>query len=484
MGNLERERDILARPQKGDRVVPLMCAVEAIALPCVGNVGERAPVLAFIARRSPHPVPWRLVFAAIADTEGAQAMLDSLITRDIVRFWHQGTLFGPHLDAFAAQLAAQGFKPRMVRAKLCAVTWFGDYLNRQGIRAVAEITPAHMAAFLAQSKEKPATGLSLRRSAIRELLRYLERNGLWASAPQSAPVGLVEDYLRTLTEERGLCPGTVANHRRFIAAFLDHARCDGSKEKLEMLTAKAVDRFLIEAGRGYGRAALGHACATIRGLLRYLFRAGVLPSDLSASVPTPRYYALERIPCALPRNTVERMLTVVDIATRRGRRDLAILQLLVTYGLRPGEIAQLRLADIDWRRDTIHVRRSKNGRPLALPLCVEVGEAIHDYLRNGRPKTTHREVFINVYAPHAPVRSRGASDVVAHYLKKAGITSHHRGAGLLRHSLAVHMVRQGEPLKTVTDLLGHTDPRSAYQYTKLATDDLRAVALPIAEVMP
>jgi site-specific recombinase XerD len=410
-------------------------------------------------------------------------MLSDLIKQDYVRAWHQGTLFAPYLDAFVGNLASQGFQPPMLREKLCAVTWFAEHLKRHGVQAIAEIKETHVADFLGQRGSQLPSRRALRRSALRALLRHLEGKGVWTPEPVPTPVGPVEDFYRSLADERGLRPASIQNYRHYVGRFLRHIGCDGSHESLAALTAKDVDRFVVKVGPSYGRSAISTVCSSVRGLLRFLYRTGVLKTDLSLGVLMPRLYAFERLPCALPWETVKRIFDVVDTATPCGRRDLGILWLLVTYGLRPGEVEKLRLEDIDWRRDMIRVRRSKSGRPLKLPLTREVGEAILAYLKDGRPKAGHREIFLRAHAPYAPLHQR-VGDVVRIYLDKAGIESRRKGAYVIRHSFAVHLLRQGEPLKTITDLLGHADPHTAYQYTRLAVEDLHDVALPGAEVMP
>lgn len=421
-----------------------------------------------------------------ADRKGEQAVLYELYRRKSVRSWHESTLFGAHLDGFLAELAEQGFGPNMLRAKLRAISLFGDFLRRRGVNAISSITEAQVSKFLTVDRERRGNSsyAEARNAAIQAMLCHLERKGAWTPPLKPEPEGPTEDFYRSLADERGLKPRSIANYRNYIGRFLRHVGCEGSRAKLALLTAKEVDRFIIEVGPSYSRRSMGHVCSCIRGLLRYLYRADVLSSDLSAGVLTPQYYALERVPCALPWDTVKRLLDVVDTATPKGRRDLGILWLLVTYGLRPGEVERLCLEDIDWRMDVIHVPRSKTGRPLQLPLTREVGEAIIGYLRDCRPKTTYREVFISVRAPYVPMRNRVCSGVVTHYLRKAGIECQRGGAYVIRHSFAVHLLRQGQPLKTITDMFGHADPRSAYHYTKLAIEDLRDVALPAAEVMP
>lgn len=415
--------------------------------------------------------------------EGTQAMLDELIKQDHVRAWHRGTIFAPYLDGYVEALTAQGFRPEGLRVKLCAATWFADYLRRQGVQVIADITTAHADAYIAGLRLR-SSHLAQRRKAVNDLLRHLESCGAWTPTPKPQATGPAEDYFHSLAEERGLRPGSIENHRHYVGRFLRHVGCDGERASLARLTTTDVDRFIVEVGPSYSRRGMGHFCSSIRGFLRYLYRVGILSSDLSVGVLAPRYYALERLPCALPWATVMRIFDAIDTTTPRGRRDRAILWLLVAYGLRPGEVEKLRLNDIDWRRDVLRVRRSKTGRPLTLPLTHDVGEAILAYIRDGRPKTSCREIFVRVNAPYTAIRNRIGRGVVTHYLRKAGIESRRSGAYLIRHSFAVNLLRRGEPLKTITDLLGHKNPASAYPYTKLAIEDLHDVALPASEVMP
>jgi len=295
----------------------------------------------------------------------------------------------------------------------------------------------------------------------------------------------LDRFYRFLEAERGLRPATIYLYRHFSNKFLLHLQSDGSAASLARLKTSDVDAFLVAAGRTYSRKSMGFIGSVIRALLLHLYREGVLDHDLSRSVILPRFYALERLPCALPWKTLRRLPRVADARTPCGLRDRAILTVLLAYGVRPGEVVTLRIEDIDWRRETIRFRRSKNGRPLNFPLTREVGEAIIAYLRRGRPRASAPEVFLRCDAPHRALsRGRVVSYLVCRYLQKAGIKSRHCGAGVIRHSLAVHLLRKGHSLKTITDVLGHRDPGTAYHYTKLAIEDLHGVALPAREVLP
>jgi integrase/recombinase XerD len=161
-------------------------------------------------------------------------------------------------------------------------------------------------------------------------------------------------------------------------------------------------------------------------------------------------------------------------------RDHAILQLLAIYGLRSCEICNLRLDDINWRADSIRIRHTKTKACSFLPLMEPVGEAVLAYLRAGRPAIDVREIFIRTRAPY---RKLGMLDsLVRHRLRQAGVKPPGRsGAHIFRHARAIEMLRASIPQKVIGDLLGHRSAESTVPYLKLATEDLRAVALDVPE---
>jgi len=187
----------------------------------------------------------------------------------------------------------------------------------------------------------------------------------------------------------------------------------------------------------------------------------------------------ETIPSALSSDQI----TAVLKFTRKdpspmGLRDCAILQLLSTYGLRAGEITHLRLDDINWRAETLRIRHSKTGAHSLLPLMEPVGEALINYLRRGRPKTDAREIFIRARAPYRPL-SRIYSEV-RRRLESAGVKPYGKhGPHIFRHARAVSLLRSSVSPKVIGDLLGHRSTEATIPYLKLATEDLRAIALKI-----
>ena len=285
-----------------------------------------------------------------------------------------------------------------------------------------------------------------------------------------------------LSDHRALATASIAEHERWLLRLFAHLGFEGEAVELRELALSQIDSFLIAATRGLKRTSVGHVCAAIRGFLRYLYLRGVLPRDLREQVATPRIYSLEGVPRALDWADVERTLAAVDRSDLAGKRDHAILVVLAYCGLRAGEVAALRVDDLDWRHDTIRVRRRKCDTSDAMPLLPIVGDALVEYLKC-RPSVAHREVFLKVIAPAGSMSGAGISWVVRKYLLAAGVEAAHLGAHTLRHSYAVQLLRKGFPLKTIGDALGHRNPQSTFIYTKAPTEDLRSVALDISEVV-
>jgi integrase/recombinase XerD len=171
------------------------------------------------------------------------------------------------------------------------------------------------------------------------------------------------------------------------------------------------------------------------------------------------------------------MFQAVDRRTARGRRDYAILLLLVTYGLRAHEVARMTLDDIDWKRERLQIPERKAGHWTAYPLASVVAEALIEYLQSGRPQTEDRHIFFRTLAPRVPIRSSAISSAVAIYLRKAGVQVHRAGSHTLRHTCVQRLIDAEFPLKTIGDYVGHRSPQSTEIYTKVAIAALRAVAM-------
>jgi site-specific recombinase XerD len=318
------------------------------------------------------------------------------------------------------------------------------------------------------------------------LLRLVQ--GQWPPAPKAVtPVEILQsemrgEYAQWMAGQRGLAPGTISHRCCEAGRLLDWLGERATREELATLTHLDVDGYLKYRAAAVGRRSLKDVTTKIRSFLRWLYMTERTSRDLSSTVIAPMLYAFESIPSALRSGDVEKILAATrQDCTRKGIRDYAMLMLISKYGVRSGEIATLRLDDVDWRKEVLRIRHSKTGAISYLPLLPEVGEAVLKYLQDSRPKTSFREIFIRVCAPYRPFRC-GSSlyRLVRHRLEAANvITTGKRGPHAFRHARAVSMLRATVSVKDIGDLLGHRAAHSTLVYLKLATEDLRAVALEI-----
>jgi integrase/recombinase XerD len=225
-----------------------------------------------------------------------------------------------------------------------------------------------------------------------------------------------------------------------------------------------------------GRAAGGLQGAPGGGFLRFLYTAGLTSCELSGVLPTVAVWGGGSLPKALEPEQVRALLESCDPGLVTGLRDLAVLKMLARLGLRAGEVAGLVLEDFGWRHGEVVVR-GKGGRVDRMPVPVDVGEAITDYLRSGRPRVECRSVFVRVCAPTVGLGPVGVSGVVMRACERAGVPI--CGAHRLRHSAATAMLRSGGSLSEVGQVLRHrSGPATTSIYAKVDRASLRTVAQP------
>ena len=238
-----------------------------------------------------------------------------------------------------------------------------------------------------------------------------------------------------------------------------------------------LSAFVTECNQSLGKNGMRNLCCSLRVFLRYLYREHLIQNDLGRVIEPPQTYRLADIPRSITWDEVRCMLEAVDRRTPLGKRDYAIVLLLVTYGLRAREVAALTLDDIDWKRERLRVPERKAGHSTAYPLSRIVGEAIIEYLHHGRPQTDDRHLFFRTLAPQAPLTWEAISGRTSHYLHKAGIPVARPGSHTLRHTCVQRLVDAGFDLKVIGDYVGHRSPSSTEVYAKVAVEALREVAM-------
>jgi site-specific recombinase XerD len=305
-------------------------------------------------------------------------------------------------------------------------------------------------------------------------LRFLGRLQPPAAVPQPY-ADHVAQFTDHLLQERGLAPRTVAYSRRTIQEFLAHIHQAGLR--LQTLTAAHLDDLRaqkVQDGRCC-RVTLKRWATALRPFLRFAEGRRWCRPGLAAALRTPRVYPQEGLPLGPSWEDVQRLIATAEGDDPKAIRDRALLLLLAVYGLRAGEVAALRLEDFDWEREVLTIRRGKQKRVRAYPLCRPVGDAVLRYLREVRPRSDHREVFLRVLAPFRPLADKSLGGMVSWRLHALGLSLPHYGSHALRHACATHLLARGLSLKEIGDHLGHQSPETTRIYAKVDLAELRVV---------
>ena len=409
--------------------------------------------------------------------------------------WYSGDArdryrISPHkgrIDRIGSRLVQDRYLDDAIRHHLHEWLRFTDYLDRCGAAQAASRTDETVRRYVAERTcGTSASHGRFVRASVRIFLesdeagRCRRRVGTAPSIPLWFTDTLTS-YLEFVERHRGLAPRTVRQYGRKLSAFaqyLQHVHVT----RLDAITPRHVREFYENVSGRRPRRSYG---SSLRAFFRWASTQSAVPVTLTDAVPRPRRYRLSVLPDVLTDADVERILAAVDHSTPIGRRDYAVLLLAARYGLRPCDIRQLTLDHIDWRRACLALRQAKTGRPLVLPLLSDVADALAAYLRDGRPPSASRVIFVRHRAPFEPlVAENNLFTIMRAALTRVGLASRpgRRGLYLFRHTLATQLLAAGHPLKTIADVLGHASTDTTYGYTRVELGALRTVAIAEAEV--
>lgn len=380
-------------------------------------------------------------------------------------------------SGFAAELVRLGYRANAAANQLQLMAHLSRWMTQRGLTP-DRLTASVLADFLA-ARRAAGYRLWLSPKALSPLLTYLRGLGVAPAEPEPEPGGAVEAllirYRGYLARERGLSPSTSGLYAHLMRPLLG-SRMAGGELDLASLTAAEVIGFVRAScpGRAVGTAQL--VVTALRSLLGFLHVEGVIASSLAPAVPSVADRTRLGLPQGLDRDAVARLMACCDRTTRMGRRDYAMLVLLARLGLRPGEVASLSLDDIDWRAGELAVT-GKGHRIERLPLPVDVGQAVAEYVHDGRPATAEgRTVFVRYRAPHRSLSVSGVTDTVNRTAQRAGLGCVR--ARQLRHTAATAMVQAGAALPEVGQVLRHRHLLTTSIYAKVDTEGLRELARP------
>lgn len=392
---------------------------------------------------------------------------------------HTGPL-DPYIDRFAEHLSQQGYCKASLYDKLRMVANLSRWMERLQLDLVA-LDEQQMARFLQDLHQQRRRARRGDASTLRILLEQLRNSGVVAAPlPTGDPSALQQlenDFRGYLTQARGLA-GSTADHYAGVARCFLTGRFGNGPLELDQLGARDVTRFVLDHVCRLSPKRAQLSTSALRGFFRFLNQRGALAVNLAGAVPTVANWRLSEVPKFIAPQQVEQLLLNCDQDRLAGQRDYTVLLLLARLGLRAGEVVHLHLDDIDWRSGLLQVR-GKGGRSDALPLPVDVGEALVNYLRKGRPCCHTRRLFVRARAPYTGFASSVAIDsIVRRALQRAGLEPPRKGAHLLRHSLATGMLRNGASLTEIGQLLRHHLPQTTEIYAKVDLAALGALAQP------
>lgn len=304
---------------------------------------------------------------------------------------------------------------------------------------------------------------------------WLKFIGWWhqPEQPTAFPEAL-ERFVVWMRDERGLTPCTVEQWRYRTANFLRW--CKETGRDLKSLEPEDIDAYFVTYGaQRWSRISAGHIARMLRVFFKHAASTGACSKSLAGSILCHRRYRFETLPYALGWHDVQRLINTAKGGTEVDVRDRAILLLLAIYGLRRGEVAALRLEDIDREQGHIRVWRLKRHQPQIYPLVSSVKLALASYIETVRPSVAQAQVFIRTRSPRVPISAPGIYDLVNRRLRSLGVQAAHLGPHALRHACASKMLADGLTLKEIGDHLGHRSAASTSIYAKVDLAGLRQV---------
>ena len=379
-----------------------------------------------------------------------------------------------YAPGFRTWLLGKGYTPLGTVPKLQLMAHVSRWLEREGLTA-SGLTGQEAGLFLA-ARHAAGTRWPKSLAGLRPLLDYLGGLGVLPPEPPEPPPDaaavLIAEFTEYLRSERGLAPMTIAAYSSKAARFLARCAPDGDPA---VITPGDVSAAVVTEISGRSASAGQYFACSLRAFLRYCHVRGLIDADVSAAALGVTGRRTTMLPRGLEPGQVEALLASCDRGEPSGRRDYAVILMLARLGLRAGEAARLRLDDISWRSAEIGIR-GKGGQYDVLPLPDDVGAAIADWLRGGRPAVAFREVFTTVIAPTGPVTRETIGLIVRRACARAGIPPF--GAHRLRHNAACVMIGAKVPLAGIAQALRHRSHVVTSGYARAGIDRLRPLARP------
>jgi site-specific recombinase XerD len=412
---------------------------------------------------------------------GGSTMFDELFKSRAVVSRHRNAPLSAEREQFLRQRQQEGRAPvtilRLARELLCVVTMLE--ILPSGVTAKQISSAADQWARKQQKRGRAKTDKWSKHLFISVATDWCRFLGYFCEeVPVEKPQAFASeilDFAEWMQSERGLSPSTIVHYSWYIKDFLRW--CEERGWRPFETRPNHIDEYLSERSiAGWSRVSGAKAAMALRGFFRHAHRRGWCQVSIADAIQGPRIYRLEGLPSGPAWTDVIRLIESMDTNEPLDIRDRAIVMLCATYGLRSGEVRQLRLDDIDWDGSKISIWRPKQRRRQNYPLVPTVGHSIIQYLSAARPKTLLRELFLTTRSPFHPLSACTIYQAVSKRYTKLGVTSRNRGPHSLRHACATHLVECGLSFKEIGDHLGHRSTLATQIYAKVDLQSLRLVA--------
>lgn len=360
---------------------------------------------------------------------------------------------------------------------------YTDFTESIGLTYCDENFGAHI--LTVQLNEEEKRGLR----AIRMLISFQKSGEFEFRTPRVERVFIgdigrtIHAYLQYGRYVLSLSNETIRNKELYLYEF--HEYLNNNSFTLNDLSSDIMEDFF--SVMGYSLSSRHVSASTLRIFLRYVYEKGLTPKDYSIYILPDNYKKHNKIPTTYNEAEIRSIISSVERSSAIGKRDYLILLLAAEYGWRTKDIVRLRFNQIDWEKNVIRFNQSKTESPVEYPLLSSIGNAIIDYLKNGRPKTAAEEIIVSAESSKKgqPLSSPTIHSIVSRYMAKANINNWKKkkhGAHSLRHSLATNMLRKNVAMPIISTVLGHQSTQSTKVYLSVDIEKLRACTLPIPEL--
>lgn len=393
----------------------------------------------------------------------------------------QGAL-GIYIDGFALCLQELGYSRKQLRFRLIVIRKLSNWLIKSHID-LSDLTEEKLNDFI-KTRKKQIKNFS-QSGNLKMLMFFIDYLRSKKVIPPSLPLiaknkpvdKIILAYEKYLDEDKGLCASTIKRNKNIVFDFL--CKQFGNNEfKSQKITRNVILNHIGTFKEQHGPKGAGRMVCGLRSFLRYLVMIGELGFQLADCIPAMPSWRAAHLPIFLVKSETKKLLKACDRRTANGRRNYAILLLLLRLGLRASEVLNLTLDNINWDLGELDIN-GKGRKHRTLPLPSDVGAALAFYLRYVRPKCLDRQVFIRNQPPYKGMSNPSSiSSIVRRALIAAGIKSQQMGAHLLRYTAAMETLSSGATLFEIAELLGHCSIDTTAIYTKINVVSLKELAQP------